>query len=87
MLIKFTLNDQNSNDVDVINLLSSNNKTATIEQIVKKSVQAFLGACSTILHTKGSSVAKLKHYCLDYVFFEPKFIYNVIMSQLIYNVP
>ena len=48
-------------------------KTATNEQIVKKIVLAFLKASSILLQTKCSSVATLKHYCLDYVFPKPKY--------------
>ena len=68
-MIKPTVNDQKSNDVDVINLSSSKTKRATKEQIVKKFVQTFLKSSLIILQTKGSTVATLKHYCLDYLCF------------------
>ena len=55
-------------------------KTITNQVIVKKIAQTFLKASSIILQRNGSSVATLKHYCLDYVLFKSK-------SLLIWNVP
>ena len=42
------------------------------KHIVKKIVQTFLKASSITLQTESSSVATLKRFCLDYIFFKPK---------------
>ena len=47
-------------------------KTGTKEQIVQEIVQTILKAISFILQTKSSSVAALKHYCLNYVLLKSK---------------
>ena len=71
-LAKFTLNDQNSNDIDVITYHGQKTKIVTNVQVVEKFVQTFLKASLIILRRKCSSVTTRKYYFLNYIFFKLK---------------